>query len=96
MSISDVVPANGPRFMLDGQLQLGPMTVPVLISASNHRLIILSSECLSKMALGLSGVLTPNGREPITITLGEIDRLSMIAQYELERVGSNEPMLPNP
>src|SRR5262245_56626268 len=96
MPITDIPPANNPRVLQDGQLQLGPMTVPVLISAGNHRLIVLSSECLGKMLPGQTGTLTPNGREAQLVTLGEIDRLSMIAIYDLDRVVLAEPPLPNP
>jgi hypothetical protein len=84
MAISDVPPPNGPRVLLDGQLQIGNMAVPVLVSASNHRLIIMSSEFLHRMAAGQTGVLSATGRENLRIVIEDIDVLSMIARYQLE------------
>ncbi|GIV97259.1 MAG: hypothetical protein KatS3mg057_1916 [Herpetosiphonaceae bacterium] len=81
MTIPDVPPPNTPRVLQDGQLEIGAMTVPVLISG-NQRLIVLSSECIHRMEPGQSGTLIPNGREPQPVIIGDIDHLSLIVRYE--------------
>jgi hypothetical protein len=92
MPISDVPPPNGPRVLIDGQLQIGTMSVPVLVSTSHHRLIIMSSEFLHRLAPGQAGVLAATGRENQRILVEDIDVLSMIARYQLEgMVSEAEP-----
>lgn len=99
MTITDIPPANTARVLLDGDLHIHKTKVPVLISAGNHRLVVLQSQALYDMDIGDAALLVSEARGNQEITIADIDRLALVVRYELANqpsVESDDFVLPSP
>ncbi|HEY1014346.1 MAG TPA: hypothetical protein VGE07_16655 [Herpetosiphonaceae bacterium] len=84
MTVTDVPPPNVPRVLLDGELAINKLRVPVLVSPGNHRLVVLQSQAMYEMQPGQHGVLTTTSRPAQEITIADMDRLALVLRYEVD------------
>ncbi|HBW52740.1 MAG TPA: hypothetical protein DEF47_22900 [Herpetosiphon sp.] len=98
MTIVDAPPPNTARVLLDGDLLVNKTKVPVLISAGNHRLVVLQSQALYDIKVGDSGLLVSEARGQQEVLISDIDRLAMVVRYELSSPPANDDdfELPSP
>ena len=82
MQITNEPLANIPRALLDGELIFEKTQAPVLISAGNHKLIVLQSQALYQLLPGQEALLTSEQRGKQEIVITDVDRLAMVATYE--------------
>ncbi|MFD3166372.1 hypothetical protein [Herpetosiphon sp. NSE202] len=98
MTIVDTPPPNTARVLLDGDLLVNKIKVPVLISAGNHRLVVLQSQALYDIKVGDSGLLVSEARGQQEVLISDIDRLAMVMRYELASPAPSDDdfVLPSP
>ncbi len=98
MTLVDTPPPNTPRVLIDGDLSVNKIKVPVLISAGNHRLVVLQSQALYDIKVGDSGLLVSEARGEQEVLISDIDRLAMVMRYELSTPASSDDdfVLPSP
>ena len=97
MTITDTPPANLPRVLIDGELHINKAKVPVLISAGNHRLVVLQSQSIYEMQIGQVGLLQSDLRSSQEIVLADIDRLALVVRYEIKGLtDTDDYTLPSP
>jgi hypothetical protein len=96
MTITDVAPANVPRVLLDGELLINKNKVPVLISAGNHRLVILQSQSIYEIQVGQEATLINDLRGNQDIVIADVDRLALVVRYEIKLVAEDDFELPSP
>jgi hypothetical protein len=96
MTTIDAPPPNLPRVLLDGELLINKNKVPVLISAGNHRLVVLQSQSIYEMQVGQTGTLQSDVRGSQEITIADIDRLALVVRYDLKTTTDEDFVLPSP
>jgi hypothetical protein len=96
MTTMDAPPPNLPRVLLDGELHINKNKVPVLISAGNHRLVVLQSQSIYEMQVGQSGTLQSDVRGSQEIVIADIDRLALVVRYDLKTAPDEDFVLPSP
>ena len=95
MTIADVAPPNVPRVLLDGELHINKNKVPVLISAGNHRLVILQSQSIYEIQVGQDATLVNDLRGTQEVVIADVDRLALVVRYEIKSAGDDFE-LPSP
>jgi hypothetical protein len=90
MSLIDQPPPNLPRILIDGELAVNKLRIPVLISAGNHRLIVLQSQAIYDLQFGQQGVLTGTNRPAQDVTIADVDRLALVVRYEPDAVAEGD------
>ncbi len=95
MTITDIAPPNLPRVLLDGELQINKNKVPVLISAGNHRLVILQSQSIYEIQVGQTAKLVNDLRGTQEVVIADVDRLALVVRYEIKSA-EDEFELPSP
>ncbi len=95
MTITDIAPPNLPRVLLDGELQINKNKVPVLISAGNHRLVILQSQSIYEIQVGQTAKLVNDLRGTQEVVIVDVDRLALVVRYEIKSA-DDEFELPSP
>lgn len=84
MSITEIVPPNVSRVLLDGELTFNKSRVPVLISPGNFRIVVLQSQALYELVPGQKASLLSDQRGKQDIIIADVDRLAMVVRYEPE------------
>jgi hypothetical protein len=95
MTMTDVPPPNTARVLVDGEFQFNKTKVPVLISPGNRRLVVLQSQALYDMQIGLGGTLLSDERGNHDIVIADIDRLALVVRYEY-KTPADDFELPSP
>lgn len=96
MTITDIALPNVPRVLLDGELHINTIKVPVLISAGNHRLVVLQSQAIYEMQVGQSAILSSDIRGTQDVLIADIDRLALVVRYEITATNADDFELPSP
>ena len=95
MTITDIAPPNVPRVLLDGELHINKNKVPVLISAGNHRLVILQSQSIYEIQVGQDATLVNDLRGTQEVVIADVDRLALVVRYAIKSA-DDDFELPSP